>query len=100
MHRTSFNRTLCAVVIAAALLPVGASAQAPRPAALQSGNSGGGGQGTDQERAACHPDVVKFCKQYIKDDANADVFAILGCLQANRQRISKACNAVLASHGQ
>jgi hypothetical protein len=58
------------------------------------------GQGSEQERAACHPDVVKFCKELIKDDANADVFAILNCLQSNRSRISKACGEVLASHGQ
>src|SRR5471032_2256654 len=58
------------------------------------------GQGNEQERAACHPDVVKYCKELIKDDANADVFAILNCLQTNRPRISKACGAVLASHGQ
>jgi hypothetical protein len=58
------------------------------------------GQGNEQERAACHPDVVKYCKQLIKDDANADVFAILNCLQTNRPRISKACGEVLASHGQ
>lgn len=58
------------------------------------------GQGDARERAACHPDVVRYCKQLIKDDANADVFGILNCLQANRQQISKACNQVLVSHGQ
>ncbi len=58
------------------------------------------GQGDARERAACHPDVVRYCKRLIKDDANADVFGILNCLQANRQRISKACNQVLVSHGQ
>ncbi|MGO9630341.1 MAG: hypothetical protein ACLPXW_15290 [Xanthobacteraceae bacterium] len=58
------------------------------------------GQGDARERAACHPDVVRYCKQLIKDDANADVFGILNYLQANRQRISKACNQVLVSHGQ
>lgn len=58
------------------------------------------GQGTEQERAACHPDVMKFCRQLVKDDANADVFAILDCLQTNRSSISGACQQVLASHGQ
>jgi len=28
------------------------------------------------------------------------VFAILGCLQSNRSKISGACQQVLASHGQ
>ena len=57
-------------------------------------------QGTDQERAACHPDVVRFCRDLIKDDADSDVFAILNCLQTNRNRLSRACGEVLVSHGQ
>lgn len=58
------------------------------------------GQGNDQERAACHPDVMRFCRQLVKDNQDADVFAILGCLQTNRSRISGACREVLADHGQ
>jgi hypothetical protein len=58
------------------------------------------GQGNDQERAACHPDVMRFCKTLVREDGNDDVFAILGCLQSNRPKISPACNTVLASHGQ
>jgi hypothetical protein len=57
------------------------------------------GQGNEQERAACHPDVMRFCKQILKDNQDADVFAILNCLQSNRPRISNACQQVLASHG-
>ena len=57
------------------------------------------GQGDARERAACRPDVMRFCKQLIKDN-NDDVFSILNCLQGNRARISRACSAVLASHGQ
>jgi hypothetical protein len=29
-----------------------------------------------------------------------DTLGILGCLQANRPKISRACQQVLASHGQ
>jgi len=58
------------------------------------------GQGNDQERAACHPDVIKYCRELVKDNDQADVFAILDCLQTNRKRISGACQQVLASHGQ
>ena len=47
----------------------------------------------------CRPDVMRFCKQIIKD-TNDDVISILNCLQSNRARISKACNQVLVSHGQ
>jgi len=56
-------------------------------------------QGNDQERAACHPDVMRYCRQFIKDNQD-DVFSILGCLQTNREKISNACRTVLASHGQ
>ena len=58
------------------------------------------GQGNDQERAACHPDVMRFCRQLVRDNQDADVFAILDCLQTNRNRISLACRQVLADHGQ
>ena len=57
-------------------------------------------QGTDQERVACHPDVIRYCKQFLKEDGQDDVFAILGCLQSNRGKISSSCQQVLASHGQ
>jgi hypothetical protein len=51
-------------------------------------------QGNEQERAACHPDVVKYCP-----DAIPDQFKILSCLQNNRPKISNACRTVLSSHG-
>jgi hypothetical protein len=57
------------------------------------------GQGDARERAACRPDVMRFCKQLVKGN-NDDVISILNCLQSNRPRISKACNQVLVSHGQ
>jgi hypothetical protein len=57
------------------------------------------GQGDARERAACRPDVMRFCKQLIKDN-NDNVFSILNCLQSNRARISRACSQDLASHGQ
>jgi len=52
-------------------------------------------QGTPEERAACAPDVQKFCQA-----ALPDTMRVLACLQANRSRISRACNQVLVSHGQ
>jgi hypothetical protein len=65
----------------------------PAPVALPMG------QGNDQERAACHPDVTRFCQAQLKTNPN-DVLGILGCLQTNRPNISRACQQVLASHGQ
>jgi hypothetical protein len=55
--------------------------------------------GSAQERAACHPDVVRFCQAELKAHED-DVFSILGCLQRNRSRISRACQNVLASNGK
>jgi hypothetical protein len=57
------------------------------------------GQGDARERAACRPDVMRFCKQVIKD-TNDDVISILNCLQSHRARLSRGCNQVLVSHGQ
>lgn len=55
--------------------------------------------GSEKERAACHPDVVRFCQAELKANQD-DVFSILGCLQRNRPRISHACQAVLAANGK
>ncbi len=57
-------------------------------------------QGTEQERAACAPDVIKHCGELVKDNAPADVFAILSCLQTKRLKISAACRQVLDNRGQ
>jgi len=52
-------------------------------------------QGTPEDQAACRPDAIKFCKPYLDDQ-----FRVLECLQANRQQISPACQAVLTKYGQ
>jgi hypothetical protein len=52
-------------------------------------------QGSPEERAACAPDVHKFCGSDLQD-----TMRVLACLQANRPKISAACNRVLVSHGQ
>jgi hypothetical protein len=57
------------------------------------------GQGNGQERAACHSDVSRFCQTQLQINPN-DLVGILGCLQANRPKISRACQQVLANHGQ
>jgi hypothetical protein len=55
--------------------------------------------GTKEEREACAPQAVKFCKHEL--DVNAsDNAAILKCLQRNRQKISTQCQAVLKNHAQ
>jgi hypothetical protein len=87
------------IVLTALLLTVATAAPAQVPAQPPPVASPLG-QGTEQERAACHPDVVRFCRDLVKDDSNSDVFAILNCLQTNRNRLSRACGEVLVSHGQ
>ena len=47
-------------------------------------------QGTPQQRAACRPDVVKFCKG--KGD---DPGVLLSCLEGNKDKISEKCRAVI-----
>jgi hypothetical protein len=41
------------------------------------------GQGDAKERAACRPHVMRFCKQFVKDN-NEDVVSILNCLESDR----------------
>lgn len=51
-------------------------------------------KGTPEEEAACAPDSSKFCKRF-----EPDPLAVLGCLQQNRTRISRACQTVLRNRG-
>jgi hypothetical protein len=57
------------------------------------------GQANEQERAACQPDVKKFCQTQLEANPD-DVLGILSCLQTNRARLRPVCQQVLASHGQ
>ena len=52
--------------------------------------------GTPQEQAACSRDAQRFCRSVI---SQGDM-AVLACFQQNRAKISRACDAVLKSHGQ
>ena len=47
-------------------------------------------QGTPQQRAACRPDVVKFCKGKGEDPG-----VLLGCLEDNKDKISDKCRKVI-----
>ena len=49
-----------------------------------------------QGQDACARDVSRFCRAQMNDGDQI----VLACLQQNRARISKACQAMLASHGQ
>ncbi len=47
-----------------------------------------------QDDDACRGDAHRFCR-----DAIPDQFRVLSCLQINRAKLSRACGAVLQSHG-
>jgi hypothetical protein len=49
-----------------------------------------------QGHDACARDVSRFCRAQMQDGDQI----VLACLKQNRARISKACQATLASHGQ
>lgn len=52
--------------------------------------------GTEQERRACAGSVQRYCRNVIPQGD----FAVLGCLQQNRAKLTRACRKVLADHGQ
>jgi len=49
-----------------------------------------------QGQDACARDVSRFCRP-LMDQSD---LVILGCLQQNRPKLTKACNQVLLDHGQ
>jgi hypothetical protein len=91
-----FRTGVLTIALVLAVGPAAVAQMPPQPPPVK--NQLGGGN--DQERAACHPDVMRFCKTLVREDGNDDVFAILSCLQTNRTKISGPCNTVLTSHGQ
>ena len=52
--------------------------------------------GTADEQRACAHDVQKFCRP-VMDQSD---LVVLSCLQQNRTKLTKACDAVLTNHGQ
>jgi hypothetical protein len=81
-----FRKTILVAVLVSCATPTLAQLPLPLPLPLP--------QGTPEERAACSPDVKKYCEY-----ALPDVMQVAQCLQANRARISPACRQVLVNHG-
>ncbi|MCX7315165.1 MAG: cysteine rich repeat-containing protein [Hyphomicrobiales bacterium] len=48
--------------------------------------------GTPEQRAACSPDVSKFCKSVKSEEGP---FAFLACLQKNREKLRPVCLRVI-----
>jgi len=51
---------------------------------------------TVHEHDACARDVTRFCRAHISEGDQV----VLSCLQQHRQHLSRACEKVLAEHGQ
>jgi hypothetical protein len=51
--------------------------------------------GTPAEQRACRADVARYCRGSLQ---GGDL-AIANCLSAHRERLHRACRAVLAGHG-
>jgi hypothetical protein len=49
-----------------------------------------------QGHDACSRDASRFCRAHLNDGDQV----VLACLQQNRARLSKACQATLAAHGR
>jgi len=80
-YKTKLAAGLVLAAAAAAILP-GAPAQAL--------------SGTQEEQAACRPDVAKHCKGIQGDDENAFV----SCLVSHASQLSQRCRKVLEAHGK
>jgi len=52
--------------------------------------------GTAQEQKACNGDARRHCRAVL----NQGDSMVLSCLQQNRTKLTRACLAVLQSHGQ
>jgi hypothetical protein len=75
------------------VLPVLTQAQAqtpPRPPAAL------GERGSSDDQKACTGDANRHCRRVLSDGD----FAVLRCLQEHRERLTRACQAVLRKHGQ
>ena len=59
---------------------------------LAAASGGALAQGTEQQRAACRPDVRKYCHT-LREDAGTSAFQ--QCLESHRAKLSVKCRRVL-----
>jgi hypothetical protein len=52
-------------------------------------------RGTPEDARNCRQDAVKFCKDVLDSDD-----AVLKCFQANRAKLTPACQGVLTKYGK
>lgn len=94
-------RSAKSVVFAAIFAILGAASWPASPAFAQQGQSRPAPfpspfdmKGTPEEEAACAPDSSRFCKKF-----EPDALQVLGCLQANRPKLTQSCQRVLRNRG-
>jgi len=83
------------LMLSVALLSSVAAATAPAFAQSQGFPSPFDTRGTPEDEKACRGDAVKLCRDVLGND-----MAVLACFQRQRQKLSRACNAVLVKYGQ
>jgi hypothetical protein len=76
--------TMCGLLAASLLAPIAAQAQK------------GPFRGAASEERACKGDAHRHCRAVL-DQGD---MAVLACLQQQRSKLSRACQAVLGKHGQ
>jgi hypothetical protein len=76
-----YRLALALFLAAAAATPAAAQTQKPEE------------MGTPQQRAACAPDVRRFCKSVKSEDGP---YAYLYCLQEHREKLHPACAKVIS----
>src|SRR4051812_1515393 len=59
-------------------------------ALLIMGQNGASAQGTPEQQAACQPDVMRLCGNFIPN-----VEPIIACLKANEPNLNPACHEVM-----
>ena len=80
------------MIVCRALLAVFIGVTATVHAQSQSNPDASSQMGTAEQRAACGPDVGRFCKSVKPEEGP---FAYLACLQANRTKLRPACLKVI-----
>ena len=80
MRIRTAQSTLRSIIAFSALMAC-ALTFAPSPAAAQ--------QWTPEQRAACEPDAMRLCQQYVPD-----VQRVSACMSLNRRYLSPACRAM------
>jgi hypothetical protein len=69
------------------------AAAAATPAAAQSTKPASEEMGTPEQRAACRPDVRRFCRSVKPEDGP---YAYLDCLQKHREKLRPVCLRVIS----